>query len=366
MARIWRSAVLSTLLLAAGCREKFAGYTPSEVDPSLAGPIDPTQIDFESCDPTLVEQHEVYLLRRFGGQRNQLGPFEWNESTHWSAGELSNGSMGFRYVRAAPFVFCLGVMHGKLGWSSSAAPDETYWVEDELAPPRGYSAPRFDAARIGDTLVLVRDGQDGLLEIDFGVESGVLVERSRHLVSAVGEDPVLLEVGPDLLFFWWEPTMENGGPWGGRALRIVRWAEGSGGWSPLRSLTLTGTGHLALARRGNQVAIAWPDNRYQRIEGLGLGRQRKLFVATSLDRGASWSEPRCVLDPAAKTWLDEGMALLPFGERWLVVAPSGVFPKPEKWGDTLVLSPGLDRWLWLPGEHHDELAKAAVPRLTHD
>ena len=51
-------------------------------------------------------------------------------------------------------------MFGKLGWSSSAAHDETHWVEDEFA-----QLPSF-AARIGNNLVLVRDGRDGLQEIE--------------------------------------------------------------------------------------------------------------------------------------------------------------------------------------------------------
>ncbi len=392
---------LGILLGAVSCGRESTLCSRPAFDPALSAPVAAGEIDFEAARPLLVERHHAGLLTRFQGVQNEsctdelraeleqwlVGmsyekrrdpeswlpsrfPKDWVPSRTWSAGPL-RGSGEFRYVELGGHTYCLGWKSGRLGWTSTTNPAETHWIERASSLRPYQDRLGFDVAVQGAELILVHDGAEGLREIVFRASGGQLIEqRASELVFPAGQDPVLLEVGPDLLLFWWEHTPRDRGIFkAGCALRVSRRSAASTRWAPTGLLTLDlSGGEWALGRAGDRVLVAWLDSRFYRQRWDHTVNSNKLFVSTSVDRGRSWSTPACLQDPEDLLDTSDGrLSVLSCGDRWLISTTSEEgWPRAGAAGDTLAISQDLERWAYLPGklrEPWSQIRREQIARL---
>jgi hypothetical protein len=195
--------------------------------------------------------------------------------------------------------------------------------------------------------VLVCETPRELREYAFEVRSGELVETRRRVVGPpLASAPTLLEVGPDLLLLAnAQRARSSRAGYSGQALLAMRLVAGASEWSRPTALTIDLDFARAVCAHGDQVTVAWSDDRFQRVRGLGFVRGKKLCIATSPDRGATWSSAALLQDPDDERAECRQIAVLDDGARLLVADADDPTSEPGA-ADvrTYALSRDLARW----------------------
>lgn len=248
------------------------------------------------------------------------------------------------------------VLRAKLGAYAVSTPDDVRWFDDgfELPPEDAYLA--FDASPFGDGAIVVAASIHGLVEYHLAARADGSVEASRRtLTGPAARAPLLVLAEEDLLLFHAEfSTASRRTLQGGLHLIVSRRGHGRAEWKDPYTLTLDLAGapvnQRAVAVRGDRVSVAWGENRFAE-DGPGWGADfrctGKLCVATSADRGATWSAPVLLHDPEDEhTSTGQGLALFDDGRRLVVVCKDAPEWKSEAGtvGETMLLAYDLRTW----------------------
>ena len=323
----------------------------------------------DSCPDELRDEISAFDARSMREQRRDPAsyreggyPVGWVPGRGWYAGP-HQGDLRLAYVTVGDTTYAIGAATAPrerydgphpdqrplaryaLVWASTAAPGARHAIADQIPLSRDRPFPEIDVARRGDEVLVVCTVEEGLREHAFAARSGELVEVRRRAVGPPRAfAPLLLECGPDVLLLASDHRIGSHAPYGSVGLFAMRLAEGTSEWSEPHLVTQDLGGGRAACVRGEQVTLAWQDDRFRELDGWAWKHGRKLCVATSLDRGASWSPAVLLQDPEDERTDDEGVLVFDDGVRLLaVIGPARWSPDGDP-RQAFALSRDLARW----------------------